>query len=550
MAYVISTIGQSTWTVPSGITEITVECIGAGANGSVGIGIYVGVGGGGGGYSKTTLQVTPGQVLYLSVPYGNTESSTYLSTYNRKPVNTLEGCLANNALGQPGGSLTSPNNAVGTTRYIGGNGGSSSTNYSGGGGGGGGSAGPTGKGINGLPGDGSWGGNGGGGSLGSALGGLGGSSSYSAHPGGSSVLGFISVGGGGGGGSGVPEFFSGSSGGTYGGGGGGAGASGEYASTYYPGWTRTAGLGVQGVIVISSMKGFRNGATVVNSLAKLSFRFVRDFNTIVDSIANYNKSINYTRILGYNCISVPSMIINLLFKRTLTAISTAVASTARNKFWGNPWSFVYALSKFIGVKIGSALSATSTTGATWTSNTLPSNKLWSAIATDGTNVVTIAMDSNSAAVSTNGGSTWVSKTLPTSRHWSAITCQGTTFVGVSLQSDKCVRSTDGGNTWTEITLPALANWTSITNNGTNFVAITDSLVSAYSADGLTWTQVSMPANLHYNCVAWANNQFTAVASGPTNKAAKSADGITWTALTMPAVANWTNVGPGVGEPNA
>lgn len=232
-----------------------------------------------------------------------------------------------------------------------------------------------------------------------------------------------------------------------------------------------------------------------------------------------------------------------------SALATSVSTVPIiNKLYGNLWSIVYAFSKFIGVKTHSTTAATSVAGVTWTASTLPSNQMWSGIATDGTNVIAIAKGTNAASKTTDA-STWAASTLPTSRVWSSLTCKGTTFIAVALQSDKCAKTADGGSTWIEYSMPKLANWVSVTNNGTNFVAITDSNVAAYSTDGQSWTEVAMPANLHYNCVTWANSQFTAVASGPTNQAAKSTDGTTWSAITMPATANWTNVGPGVGDPS-
>jgi hypothetical protein len=237
------------------------------------------------------------------------------------------------------------------------------------------------------------------------------------------------------------------------------------------------------------------------------------------------------------------------FRKTVTAIAASISNIGKNKLWGNAWSFVYAFSKFIGVKTGTAVSATSTTGAAWITGALPSSKLWAALATDGTNLVTVAKKSNQAASSTDG-STWTARTLPSTRIWSALTCQGTNFVAVAIESDQCAVSSNGGVTWTEYSMPAKANWTSVATDGTIVVAISDSSVAASSTDGgQTWTQRAMPANFHYNCVTWANSQFTAVASGPTNHAAKSTNGTTWTALTMPSTADWTNVGPGVGDPN-
>jgi hypothetical protein len=261
-------------------------------------------------------------------------------------------------------------------------------------------------------------------------------------------------------------------------------------------------------------------------------------NTLVLKVVTAISS-NIASIFGYNST----------FRKTIQAASTSVSTFAKNKLWGNTWSIIYSLSKFIGVKASSALSATSTTGVSWATGSLPTNKLWTAIASDGTSLVTLAKNSNNAASSTNG-TTWTSRTLPTSRLWSALSCMGTTFIAVAYESNMCAKSVDGGITWTEYTLPQYANWTSIANNGTRFVTITDSNIAAYSTDGQTWTQTLLPANLHYNCISWGLGQFTVVASGPTNQAARSTDGNTWLPVTLTATADWTNVGPGVGDPSA
>lgn len=221
-------------------------------------------------------------------------------------------------------------------------------------------------------------------------------------------------------------------------------------------------------------------------------------------------------------------------------------NSSLGKIWTKPWSIIYAAAKWVGVKKNTNIAATSTDGAAWTSRTLPANQNWGAIAHNGTVYAAVAINSAVAATSTDGV-TWTSRSLPTSRLWTALASGGGKFVAVAANSDKAATSNDG-ITWAEYDIPQ-GNWVGIAHNGTVFSAITGSKTCATSTDGITWVEQSMPDNINYTSITWALNQFTAVASGPTDKAAKSADGVTWSAITMPTVANWSAVGPGVGTPN-
>ena len=62
---------SQTWTVPAGVTRVTVFCVGGGASGSSNSSTRIGGGGGGGGYTKTaTVNVTPGQKISVTVGSG------------------------------------------------------------------------------------------------------------------------------------------------------------------------------------------------------------------------------------------------------------------------------------------------------------------------------------------------------------------------------------------------------------------------------------------------------------------------------------------------
>ncbi len=63
---------QYTWTVPCGVSSVTIKCWGGGGGGA-GSGsnsAKAGGGGGGGGFSQSTLSVSPGDVLYIQVGQG------------------------------------------------------------------------------------------------------------------------------------------------------------------------------------------------------------------------------------------------------------------------------------------------------------------------------------------------------------------------------------------------------------------------------------------------------------------------------------------------
>lgn len=157
------------WTVPTGVTQITIEAWGAGGAGGF-AGDYdrerpTG-GGGGGAYAKSTVNVIPGSILNVIVGRGGENpngtardgenstvkngSTTLVSAEGGKSVDGK-----NNAQGAEGGQAA---NSIGTTTYSGGNGGdgdmgASSGAYSAGGGGGG-AAGTEGDGGNGGNGEG------------------------------------------------------------------------------------------------------------------------------------------------------------------------------------------------------------------------------------------------------------------------------------------------------------------------------------------------------------------------------------------------------------
>lgn len=198
---------NGTYTIPAGVTSITVECRGGGGGGggakSSSGGDAAGGGGGGGAYSTTTVSVTPGQTITVSIGAGGTQGSnnggtggnggTSSVTYNSSVVASASGGMG--GVGGTSGAKAGGAGAstgTGTVRF-GGNGGNGfiggSFDFGGGGGGGAGTTtnggpGTTSTGAPVAPAPGGSGGTTGGGNGGNGYQGLGGSGAAGSAPGG------------------------------------------------------------------------------------------------------------------------------------------------------------------------------------------------------------------------------------------------------------------------------------------------------------------------------------------------------------------------------
>lgn len=129
---------NSTWTVPPGVTTISVEVVGAGGNGVAnGRG-----GGGGGGYASGTFSVTPGTAYTITVGTAGSSIATSVSGLGIQATPGASAPFSTAATGGAGGV-----GSGGTINHTGGTGGTGTYTYFGGGGGG--AAGPTSNGGNG-----------------------------------------------------------------------------------------------------------------------------------------------------------------------------------------------------------------------------------------------------------------------------------------------------------------------------------------------------------------------------------------------------------------
>ena len=253
--YFTSSFGQVTqtfitngnFTVPAGVTSITVEAWGAGGGGgSTTANNQAGSGGGGGAYARSVLSVTAGTNYSVVVGTGGAAATNGgNSTFNSNWVIAAGGQGGNTTtfIGGLGGSAA---NSIGTVKHAGGNGGNSlSTTYSGGGGGG---AGSTGAGGNAME----------------IKGGLGTSSN------------------GGNGGDGVNSNVNANNGNNYGGGGSGAYRVG--------GPNRNGGLGANGLVLISWIQG----PTLIVNPTTINFGYVVNGGT--STVISY--TLNGTNLTG------------------------------------------------------------------------------------------------------------------------------------------------------------------------------------------------------------------------------------------------------------
>lgn len=133
--------GASSFTVPAGVTSITVEAWGGGGGGSSRFGAAAG--GGGGAYTKGTLTVTPGSTLNFTVGAGGTAGNAGTNSVISTIV-ASGGSSSNSRTGGAGGAASVIGGNI-ILSYAGGDGGDAAPNTGGGGsneagGGGGGSA--------------------------------------------------------------------------------------------------------------------------------------------------------------------------------------------------------------------------------------------------------------------------------------------------------------------------------------------------------------------------------------------------------------------------
>ncbi|MEZ4791072.1 MAG: PKD domain-containing protein [Flavobacteriales bacterium] len=141
---------SGTFTVPAGVTQVTVECWGGGGRGGTltSAAAARGGGGGGGAYSRSVLTVTPGSNHTVTVGAGSTSTSAGGDSWFGSAATVLakggNSCANNSSTGATGGTAAA---SIGTVKFSGGTGANAPGST---GGGGGSSAGTAANGANGA----------------------------------------------------------------------------------------------------------------------------------------------------------------------------------------------------------------------------------------------------------------------------------------------------------------------------------------------------------------------------------------------------------------
>ena len=130
--------GTTTWTVPAGVTSITVEAWGGGGKGGARTTNGNGGGGGGGAYAKKVITVIPGNTYNLAVGAGSTTAAAGGDSWFQNTTTVLakggNSVADNTSTGATGGAGTPTSIGDVGFVYAGGNGATGSGTYGGGGG--------------------------------------------------------------------------------------------------------------------------------------------------------------------------------------------------------------------------------------------------------------------------------------------------------------------------------------------------------------------------------------------------------------------------------
>lgn len=278
-----------------------------------------------------------------------------------------------------------------------------------------------------------------------------------------------------------------------------------------------------------------------------AFTFPPSFQTGTGSSGLYGVSLTYVGTLATGTAVL-----------TNSGVSSITIVDAGKGYTSTPTlSIIDTAAKFVatsgsGSTNSAYLLASSTNTASWTAGgTLPTSTMtgsaYGVLNGVSTYVVVGGAGASSAASSTTG-ITWTTRSLPTLGSGSYVSvCFGNgRFVAISTGSTLATATSTNGSTWVAGgNLPAgFTTGTSIAYGNGRFVAICSAsgTATAYSVDnGTTWKSygVGLPSTQTWSRIRYGQGLFIAIATGST-ACATSPDGINWTAQTMPGSSStWT-----------
>jgi len=251
----------------------------------------------------------------------------------------------------------------------------------------------------------------------------------------------------------------------------------------------------------------------------------------------------------------------------VTWVQTTLPNTAGAAT--TPWILGHGNNKFVALRQGTPVGATSGDGKTWLAVTLPVSGEWTDITHGNGTFVAVSRTGNHAIYSTDDGATWTRVALPdvvadsTIGDWVGIRYGKNKFVAICRSTNGAAYSTDG-ITWVGYndTMPndsSISDWVGLAYGNGRWVAVSELKSSAmWSTDGINWTVLSLPtqdgSTAHrWTAIKYGQGVFMAVGDTggrdtfgdpslyPTDFAITSEDGIVWTARTLATQQSWTSV---------
>ena len=206
-------------------------------------------------------------------------------------------------------------------------------------------------------------------------------------------------------------------------------------------------------------------------------------------------------------------------------------------------SVVFADGKFVAV--GGEISGldlitnveVSTDGVNWTRYNPFTNGIGPTEITYGNGLfVAVGYLGSNGVMTSPNGINWTLRTAAQNNHWQSVAFGNGKFVAIATNgTSRTMYSTDG------------INWTSVNvNAGTNKIIFADGKFTTgqnYSTDGITWTNASV-INFPPYGITYGNNVFVAVGQAGTDRIAISNDAITWELITAPALHGWNCIAYG------
>ena len=195
----------------------------------------------------------------------------------------------------------------------------------------------------------------------------------------------------------------------------------------------------------------------------------------------------------------------------------------------------------------------STNGTSWTNGYLPADYNWVTVVWSGAQFVALTNNGTTTSIATSAnGSTWTPITTPASDvAWQKMGTDGAgklVAVGFTGTAGHVMVSTDHGATWTQnagldvrswngVAWSAkLSQWVAVSNGGG-----TDDKRIAYSSNAVSWTQILPPSLMSFGQVIYGDQWVATAGASGQERVATSPDGKVWR-LSQPATqSSWSSV---------